>query len=91
MVFPISRDSASPVESLLKVRPNPNPGPDVKSLRLSFRSDPDTGLIPGPATPADDGSFLVQPLYPAPTRILVNPALQNAYVKSIRFEEREVL
>jgi hypothetical protein len=68
-----------------------NPGPDLKSLRLTFVPDPNTGLRSNPATPAADGSFVVQPLYSGNYRILVGPPLQNGYLKSIRFEDRDVL
>jgi protocatechuate 3,4-dioxygenase beta subunit len=91
VVVPISRGFSLSGRVVVEGATASNPGPDLQSLRLTFRPDPNTGMFPAPATPGADGSFIIQPLYSGNYRIVVGPPLQNAYLKAIRFEDRDVL
>jgi protocatechuate 3,4-dioxygenase beta subunit len=91
IVIPISRGFSLSGQVLVEGATPSNPGPELQSLRLAFRQDPNTGIFPDPVTAGSDGSFVVQPLYSGNYRVGITPVLQNAYLKSIRFEGREVL
>lgn len=91
VVVPVSKGFSLSGRVVVEGATASNPGPDLKSLRLTFRPAPDTGMFPNPATPAADGTFEVQPLYSGNYRIAVAPPLQDAYLKAIRFEDRDVL
>jgi len=67
-----------------------NPGPDLKTLRVNVRPEPATGVLLDPGISGPDGTFSLKSLYAGNYLFSINPPLQNAYVKSIQFENREV-
>ena len=68
-----------------------SPAPAVTSLRLGLRLDPSVAPGPAPANPAADGSFRIQPVPLGNYRFAITPPLTNAYVKSIRLGDTDVL
>jgi len=61
-----------------------NPGPDVKTLRVTLRSDPPDSNPITPPTPAADGSFTLQSVPIGTYRVSLLPAMQNGYLKSVK-------
>lgn len=91
VVIPISKGFNVSGRIVIEGATAANPGPDVKTLRVTVRSDPPTGVLADPGTAGADGTFSLKSLYAGNYLVSVNPPLQNAYVKSIQFENRDIL
>jgi hypothetical protein len=66
-----------------------NPGPDVKTLRVSLTSEPFDGMFINPPNPAADGSFTMNNVTSGTYRVALNPPMQNGYLKSYRLGTTE--
>jgi hypothetical protein len=66
-----------------------NPGPDLKTLRVVLRSEPEDGTNINPPVLAADGSFTLQFVPSGTYRVSVNPALQTSYLKSVQLGNSE--
>jgi len=68
-----------------------NPGPDVRTLRVVVRADPEDGTILTSPPPAADGSFMLQSVPLGKYRVRFGTVLANGYIKSIRLGNSEGL
>ena len=66
-----------------------NPGPDLKSLRIVLRSEPEDGTSIDPPVPAADGSFKLQLVPNGTYRVSLSPPLQTSYLKSVQLGNSE--
>jgi hypothetical protein len=64
---------------------------NLANLRVNAPLDPPVVQGASPASPAPDGTFMLTKVVPGDYRVTLTPALQNAYVKSIRLGQSDIL
>jgi hypothetical protein len=89
VVIPISRAFSASGRVVVEGAGAENPGPDIKTLRVSLTSEPFDGMFMNPPNPAADGSFTVNGLTAGTYRVSLNPPMQNGYLKSYRLGTAE--
>ena len=89
VTIPVSNSLDIPGRIVVEGATAENPGPDLKTLRVVLRSEPNDGTNVNTPTLAADGSFTLESVPLGTYRVSLSPPLQNSYMKSVRLGNSE--